>query len=144
MGYQNESLIIQTPKGALYQREYTKGQNKGKVYCRIEWNPGFGPKYTGAFQSAQTAFAAECARLMDPYVPFDTGVLKNSVGLASQYETGDLIYPAPYARKQYYLHPQGQGIHDGKRGSYWGQRMIADHKAHLHSFVSAALKGKLK
>ncbi len=136
MQYQNGANVFDTPRGAIIERAYTKGANKGKLYLRIEWNPNFGPKATRTFRTAQAAFTNECIRLMDRYVPFDTGVLKNSVGLATNYEAGRVVYPAPYAQAQYYLHPQGVGIHDGRRGSYWGQRMAADNKAHLHKFAA--------
>lgn len=139
MQYQNDRNVFETPRGAIIERAYTKGKNKGKVYLRIEWNPDFGPKSTRTFHTAQAAFTNECIRLMDRYVPLNTGVLKNSVGLATDYEAGRVVYSTPYARPQYYLHPQGVGVHDGRRGSYWGQRMAADNKAHLHKFAAGAV-----
>lgn len=138
--YQNDRHVFSTPKGAIVQRYYTKGKNKGEVYLRIEWNPGFGPKCTNTFRAAQQMFTHECVRLLDPYVPKDTGLLKTTALLATDYETGEIVYSAPYARAQYYLHPQGVGVHDGKRGSYWGQRMAADHKKHLRNFAAAAIE----
>ncbi|MBQ7860345.1 MAG: hypothetical protein IJ347_09480 [Faecalibacterium sp.] len=138
--YQNDRNVFSTPKGALVQRYYTKGKNKGEVYFRIEWNPGFGPKCTSTFRTAQQMFTHECVRLLDPYVPKDTGLLKNTALLGTNYETGEVVYSTPYAQAQYYLHPQGTSVHDGKRGSYWGQRMAADHKNHLRSFAAAAIR----
>ncbi len=134
--YQNDKNVFETPRGAVIERAYTNGKSKGQVYLRIEWNPGFGPKATRTFRTAQSAFTNECIRLMDRYVPFDTGVLKNTVGLATNYEEGRVVYATPYARPQYYLHPQGEGVHDGRRGSYWGQRMAADNQAHLRKFAA--------
>ena len=48
----------------------------------------------------------------------------------------------PYARRQYYLHEQGEGLHGDNRlrGSYWGQRAIADHKDELEKFAHDAAK----
>ena len=88
---------------------FTKGANKGKLYWRIEWEPGFGPRFTQGFTSAQAIFAQEVAKQMDRYVPFRTGTLKNSVHLASDYERGVLIYNTPYARKQYTFTPRARG-----------------------------------
>lgn len=139
MQYQNDRNVFETPQGTLVERAYTKGKNKGEVYLRIEWNPGFGPKATRVFHAAQFAFTNECMRLMDPYVPFDTGFLKDSAKLSTDYEHGRIVYQAPYAHAQYYLHKPNQVVYDGRRGNYWGQRMAADNKAHLHKFAAGAV-----
>ena len=75
-------------------------------------------------------------------MPFDTGTLKNSVNQASDFKGGKLVYNTPYARRQYYLHTQGQGLHGENHlhGSYWGQRAIADHKDELEKFAHDAAK----
>lgn len=51
-------------------------------------------------KKAQLMLANECVRLADDYVPFDTGVLKNSVRI----EKGgkEIVYDTPYARYMYY------------------------------------------
>lgn len=138
--YRNDENVFSTPKGTIVRRYYTNGKNKGEVCLRIEWNQGFGPKCTSAFQTAQQMFTQECVRLMDPYVPMDTGLLKNTALLATNDKTGEVVHDTPYAQAQYYLHPQGVGVHDGKRGSYWGHRMVADHKTHLRNFAAAAIR----
>ena len=97
--------------------------------------------------AVRAAFAQEVARKMDQYVPFDTGTLKNSVHLASDYQQGVLIYNTPYARRQYYLHPMGEGVKDddkgGHRGSYWGQRCDADFHPYFVRFAKRAVKKEL-
>lgn len=37
--------------------------------------------------------------------------------------------PVLHARRQFYLHPEGECLHgeNGLRGSYWGQRALADY-----------------
>ncbi len=112
------------------------------VQMQLSWRPDFGAEKTAALQKAQYAMAQEAARLIDSYVPLDTGTLKNSVQTASKYDEGLLVYNTPYARKQYYLHTQGQGLHGENhlRGSYWGQRAIADHKDELEKFAHDAAK----
>ena len=69
------------------------------VQMELSWRPDFGAEKTAALQKAQFALAQEAARLIDSYVPFDTGQLKNSVQTASNYEEGLLVYNTPYARK---------------------------------------------
>ena len=113
---------------------------------QLSWRPDFGAEKTAALQKAQYAMAQEAARLIDSYVPLDTGTLKNSVQTASKYDEGLLVYNTPYARKQYYLHAEGSDLrtfmgnkergqeadkYKGLRGSYWGQRALADMGEHL-------------
>lgn len=113
--------IFSQPYGWTYQ---TDG-----VSMELSWRPDFGAEKTAALKKAQFALAQEAARFINPYVPFDTGVLKNSVNQASKFDEGLLVYNTPYARRQFYLHPEGECLHGdtGVRGSYWGQRALADY-----------------
>ena len=126
--------VFEPPDGWKYR---TDG-----VQMELKWRPDFGAEKTAALQKAQYALAQEAAKLIDSYVPFDTGTLKSSVNLASKYDEGLLVYNTPYARRQYYLHEQGAGLHGDNRlrGSYWGQRAIADHKDELEKFAHDAAK----
>lgn len=65
---------------------------------------------------AQKFLTHQARVLMDPYVPFRSGTLKNS---AVERPTS-VNYVTPYARRQYYEH-KGSGI----RGPYWDKRMYA-------------------
>lgn len=112
------------------------------VQMSLDWRANFGAEKTAALQKAQFATAQKAAALIDQYVPFDTGILKNSVNQASKFDEGLLVYNTPYARKQFYLYPEGECLHgeNGLRGSYWGQRAIADHKDELEKFAHDAAK----
>lgn len=113
---------------------------------KIQFRPGFQADMDARFAKVQYAFSQKVAATIDPYVPFDTGTLKNSVNQASDYKDGKLVYNTPYARKQYYLHEQGTDLHGARgeterhRGSYWGQRAIADHKDELEKFAHDAAR----
>ena len=111
------------------------------VQMQLSWRPDFGAEKTAALQKAQYAMAQEAARLIDSYVPLDTGTLKTSVHQASTYDEGLLVYNTPYARKQYYLHAEGTDLRGetGLRGSYWGQRAIADIGEHLALYGARAV-----
>lgn len=113
----------------VFDQPYGLRYRVDDVQMELSWRPDFGTEKTAALQKAQFALAQEAARLIDSYVPFDTGTLKNSVNLASKYDEGLLVYNTPYARRQYYLHPEGTCLHgeNGLRGSYWGQRALADY-----------------
>ena len=110
---------------------------------KIQFRPGFQADMDARFARLQFAFSQKVADVVDKYVPFESGQLKGSVnGAASDFKNGLLVYNTPYARRQYYLHEQGTDLHgDTKlRGSYWGQRAIADHKDELEKFAHDAAK----
>ena len=70
------------------------------VQMSLDWQTNFGAEKTAALQKAQFATAQKAAALIDQYVPFDTGTLKNSVNQASKFDEGLLVYKTPYARRQ--------------------------------------------
>lgn len=99
----------------------------------------------------QQQFVLMCAKAMDPYVPMQTGTLKNSRVIVPD----GVIYPGPYAHYQYMgeiwgpnvpimqngmivgffskalKHPTGRPLtyHGAPmRGALWDVRMWADHK----------------
>lgn len=128
------------------------------IDLKLRFRPGFQAEMDKGFQKVQYAFSQQVAKAVDSYVPFDTGTLKNSVQTASKYDEGLLVYNTPYARKQYYLHAEGSDLrtfmgnkergqeadkYKGLRGSYWGQRAIADHKDELVQFAKNAAQKEL-
>lgn len=78
----------------------------------------------------QKVVDSEVLRRSDKYVPFRTGFLKKSGILDTKIGSGEVIYNALYADKNYY-HNAGQGkqgtASGGLRGKYWFERMKADH-----------------
>ena len=71
----------------------------------------------------------EVIRLTEPYVPFQSGILKNTPLLSSS--LGEVVYNTPYARRQYYEN-RGNGTdgtsNGGIRGKLWFERMKADRR----------------
>ncbi|HDF4156567.1 TPA: capsid protein [Clostridioides difficile] len=76
---------------------------------------------------AQKFFTHEVRRLSDPYVPKQSGTLKNT----AREEVDKIKYIQPYAKVHYYNN-SGRGSEGigagGKRGKYWDKRMLADNK----------------
>ena len=122
---------------------------------KITFRPGFQADMDARFARLQFAFSQKVADVVDKYVPMETGTLKGSVNQASDFKEGLLVYNTPYARKQYYLHAEGSDLrtfmgnkergqeadkYKGLRGSYWGQRAIADHKDEMEKFAHDAAK----
>ena len=110
-----DSMKITTERGVLFTTA------SGKSILR--WNGGKPPTDDG-FNKLQVFIDNTVARHMDPYVTMRTGMLKKSVILGSRMGSGELVFIAPYAHKQYYRN----GKLKGKRGSRWFHRMWAAFK----------------
>jgi hypothetical protein len=95
----------------------------------------------GGDNSARVYLASEVKRLCDPYVPMQSGHLKNTAVVASDGST--LTYQGPYAHYQYAgqvlagrapKKPTGASLTysgGGMRGAQWDKRMLADKKDEL-------------
>lgn len=80
---------------------------------------------------------SEVLRLCDPYIPFRTGMLRDSGILSTTIGSGEVIYNTPYARRQYY---ENKG--SGKRGKLWFERMKADHRDDILNGAAKIAGGK--
>lgn len=100
----------------------------------------------GVDRRAQRYLAGNIAALCDPYVPFESGKLKNSYRISR--DGREIVYPGPYAHYQYVgevmagsapKHYTGRAIdYDDSpmRGREWDKRMWADrHDEVLRSLV---------
>lgn len=58
----------------------------------------------------------------DPYIPFDTGAMRNSGITNTVIGSGRIVWKTPYVRRQYYENKGGNGL----RGSRWFERAKAD------------------
>ena len=108
-------MKITTERGTLFVNA------KGNAVLR--WNKNAPPTEEN-FDQLQKFIDNTVVRHMDAYVPMRTGMLKKSVILGSRMGSGELVFIAPYAHKQYYRN----GKLKGKRGSRWFHRMWAARK----------------
>ncbi len=113
----NRNLKIVTPRGTVYQTT-TKA---GKVNAVLEWEPGFGNRYTGKFEKAQRFVDSEVLRFCSARVPFQTGMLQKSGILGTTVGSGEVSYIAPYATDQYYNTAESRP-YDAHRGAKWFER----------------------
>lgn len=123
-------IVIETPRGMVIQT--------GNSKARLEWNEGFGPQKSKAFENAQEFVDSECLRRCNPFTPRRTGMLIKSGTLGTVIGSGELTYLAPYARRQYYEHKGGKG----QRGSKWFERMKAAHKDSILKGAAKIIDGK--
>lgn len=107
---------------------------------KIQFRPGLQADLDAGFAKVQYAFSQRVVDIMDKYVPFQSGILKDSVNSASDFKGGILVHNTPYARRQYYLHESGTDLHGDSRlrGSYWGQRAIDANRDELEKFAHTA------
>lgn len=93
----------------------------------------------------QKTVDSEVLRRSDPYAPMDTGFLKKSGILGTKIGSGEVVYNAVYADKNYY-HNAGKGkqgtARGGLRGRFWFERMKADHLPDIIKTAKDAAGGK--
>jgi hypothetical protein len=98
---------------------------------------------------------SEVLRKSEPYIPMDTGKLKQSGISGTTIGSGKVVYNSPYARYQYYgkvmvgsapkrLTSTNLSYHagDSRRGSYWFERMKADHVGDILKGAAKMLGGR--
>ena len=131
-------LTVTTPMGTLF----TVQHQDGRCEARIRWNKDVGADIARTMTTARSKLMQRILKDTDPLVPFDTGMLKKSPQIATDYETGEIIWSTPYARPQYYLHPKGEGLHGdtGVRGSYWAERSKDANKISWAQFYQKVVK----
>ncbi len=112
---QKKKFSIQTPRGCVH----TFSDKNGTVTAKLQWAPGFAKRKELAFMNAQEFVDSECLRYMDPHTPRRTGMLVKSGTLGTVIGSGNIEYPAPYARRQYYEH---------KKKRLWFETMKASKK----------------
>ena len=105
----------------------------------------------GGDNRAQVYLASEVKRLSDPYVPMQSGQLKNMAVIAS--DGSSVTYTQPYAHYQYYgkvmagrapKHYTGDDLTysgGGLRGAQWDKRMMADKSNELVSNLERFIGG---
>jgi hypothetical protein len=121
---------IDTPRGSVIKT------NNGQI--KLIWNPNFQLNWQHRYSKAQIFVDSEVLRLSDPYIPFQSGMLKKSGILGTEIGSGTVVWNAPYARYLYYGKAMG-GVapkhilnknltYNGapRRGAFWFERMKSD------------------
>lgn len=120
---------IETPRGAIVKT--------ANGTAKLTWNEGFAPKKREQFTKAQEIIDSECLRYMNPLTPMRTGTMIKSATLGTVIGSGEIIYVAPYARRQYYNNAGGSPAHPQAK-AYWFETMKA---ANRDSILRAAARG---
>ncbi len=127
----HKGIKIETPRGAVIK-------SKNGVRAKLMWNPDFVDKWQGKYDAAQVFVDNEVLRLSDPYVPFQSGLLKKTGILGTIPGQGEVVWNAPYAHYHYYgkvrvgrapkeLTNRDLQHHGApKRGAFWFERMKKD------------------
>lgn len=100
-------------------------------------------RFHSKFQQAQKFLDNEVLKDSDPFVPMDTGNLRNSGIRGTVLGSGQVIYNAPYARHCYY----GKKIHFSpakhpQATAQWFEKAKALHKKKWLSAVDRVIKGE--
>lgn len=110
-----------------------------KLTCTVDFQPEKIRANLGLGKSgrAQRYLAQRAKAYLAPYVPYDTGYLKNTAQVANGGRW--VVYTAPYARAQYYLPYRHR---DPRRGRLWDRRMAAAQGQALARELGAYLGGE--
>lgn len=110
-----DHIKIDTPRGVMTVIQ----SGDVSVAVKMTWNAGFAPQKQQAFLRAQQFVDSECLRYMSPLTPRRTGNMIKSATLGTVIGSGEIVYLAPYARRQYYEH---------KEKAHWFETMKASKK----------------
>lgn len=116
---------ISTPRGVIVQ-----GKNG---MAELKWNDGFAPRMRQNFTKAQEVIDSECLRYMNPLTPMRTGTMIKSATLGTVIGSGEIIYLAPYARRQYYNNSGGSPAHPQARAKWFETMKTANRDAILRA-----------
>lgn len=98
---------------------------------------------TAQLQQAQAMLDSEVMRVLEPYMPLDTGMMIKSMLTSSHPGSGEIHVNTPYAAKVNYV-TGVMGRNGPNRGRLFFDRMKADKLAYLKAFVAKALGAKSK
>lgn len=70
---------------------------------------------------------ATMLRYMDPYIPYQSGVLAESAVIHTVIGSGQIVQITPYARRLYYNNYNFDLTKHPLAGPFWFDRMKADH-----------------
>ena len=112
----------------------TIDQPKNKTFAvkngkaELTWHPGFAPKWTRRYSTAQRFVDSEILRLSEPFTPLLTGTLIKSGILGTDIGSGIVQWIAPYSKSQYYKgRSPGTSNFGPLRGRFWFERMKEVH-----------------
>lgn len=125
-----------------------------KIYPHIEPGPILKTRGLGGSTAARKHLATTVARLSDPYVPMQSGTLKNTRQI--DVDGKGILYNQPYAHYQYYgevMAGRAPKQYTGKaidyhgapmRGPRWDKRMMADLGDEVVNDLAKFVGGKRK
>lgn len=123
---------------------------KIKVSVDINTNKIMSAHGMGNSNKVRKYIASEVARLSDPYVPMQQGLLKTRRQIAQ--DGSQIVYTSPYAHYQWYGEAMGGRApkkYTGKklsysgapmRGKMWTVRMLADKRSEIENNVETYIK----
>lgn len=123
---------------------------KIKVNIDINTKKIMAARGMGSSNKVQKYIASEVARLSNPYVPFQQGMLKNNKQIAQ--DGSHIIYPGPYAHYQWYgevMAGRAPKKYTGRkltyngapmRGKQWTVRMMIDKRKEIENNVETYIK----
>jgi len=107
--------VIETPRGKIIINAAGNAE--------LKFNTNFRPKWQKRYSAAQKFVDSEVLRLCEPFTPLLTGMLIKSGQLGTDIGSGEVVWIAPYSRRQYYSARKPGSLTGPLRGPYWFRRM---------------------
>ena len=121
----------------------TAKANGVSVKATLKFNSSMPKQRTAQLQRAQAMLDSEVMRVMEPYMPLDTGMMIASMQTATHPGSGKIHVNTLYAAKVNYV-TGIMGKNGPNRGRRFFDRMKADKLAYLKAFVAKALGARSK
>lgn len=110
----------------------------------------------GSSHEAAKFLAGEVRRLCEPYVPMDSGTLKDTAQIVDDADGVAVVYNQPYAHYQYHgevMAGRAPKSYTGKpidyhgapqRGKAWDKRMMSDRGKEVEKSLEAYIRGEIR
>lgn len=121
----------------------TAKANGVSVKATLRFSPSMPKQRTAQLQRAQAMLDSEVMRVLEPYMPLDSGMMIASMQTATHPGSGEIHVNTPYAAKVNYV-TGIMGKNGPNRGRRFFDRMKADKLAYLKAFVAKALGARVK
>lgn len=116
----------------------TAKANGVSIKATLQFSPSMPKQRTAQLQRAQAMLDSEVMRVLEPYMPLDSGMMIASMQTATHPGSGEIHVNTPYAAKVNYV-TGIMGKNGPNRGRRFFDRMKADKLTYLKAFVAKAL-----
>lgn len=132
-------IVVKKP----VDQSFTFSVDGTSTTCKLKFKGGAATEWTSQIRQAQAQLDSETMRVLEPYMPLDSGTMIKSMISATHIGDGEIKVNTPYAAKVNYL-TGVMGRNGPNRGRRFFDRMKADKLDYLKSFIFKATGIRVK